>query len=377
MILSPFGRMSFSILLVAIVCGALPVSSSGGSGSSGNILYEWTTLEYDWEYIGGVREDWLVSGLYIPENCAVAGVKAWGESVFVTVPRWKPGVPATLNVVYVNAKGIPLLRPFPDLACQNLTTNSNAIMYVQSMEVDPLGNMWIIDAGMLNLFVEAEYVYKNPRLLQYDLNGGKFVNEWDLSSVTVVNTSFLNDIVIDVVNQVAYISDTGGTQGGLIMVDLTRSDAMRRYSGPSTNPEPSQDGTYDICSETFSLGATPSDGIALDPSGDRVYYCPLIGYSLYSLDATVFRNLSRPIGDVEASIVLHGQKVGMSDGLAITAHGILYYGNLDQCEINWWNISEGFASCSSNLFSEFLTCFDSRCFDDSESICSRPGFIDL
>jgi len=304
-----------------------------------NVLYEWTTMEYDWEYMGESRQDWLAAGLYIPENCAISGLKEYNGVVYVSIPRWKPGVPATLNTVHVSENGIPLLRPFPDLASQSLS-NSNGIVYVQSMEIDPSGTMWIVDSGILNLFLAQYYEYKTPRLIQFDIETRKTLFVWDLSSISVPSTSFLNDIVIDVKNRIAYITDAGG-EGGLLMVDLKQENAMRRFESPSTHATPSSDGYYKFCEGRFALGPIPSDGIALHPSGNRLYYCPLIGTTLYSLDATIFRNLSRSINDIEASVINHGDKVGMSDGLAMTASGILYFANVNECSLLWWNTSEG------------------------------------
>jgi hypothetical protein len=302
-------------------------------------LFEWTTVEYDWDYMQESRQQWLDSGLYIPENCAIAGVKVWGDQVFVTVPRWQLGVPATLNVVYVNKDGVPLLRPYPDLASQNLS-NPNAILYVQSMEIDPFGTMWIIDSGILNIFNPNAYQYRQPRLLSLDTASKKFLNEWDLSSVTIPNVSFLNDIVIDVKNLFAYMTDAGG-DGGLVAVNLQEQNSMRRFKDNSTKAVPSADGTYRICTQVFPLGSTPSDGIALSPSGTRLYYAPLVGLALFSLDATIFRDFSRSTQDIAASIINHVNKLCMTDRMTMSASGTLYFGNLNYCAIHSWDSSLG------------------------------------
>ena len=41
------------------------------------------------------------NGTFAPHNCIITGVKLWSGRVFVSVPRWRPGVPGTLNEVVV------------------------------------------------------------------------------------------------------------------------------------------------------------------------------------------------------------------------------------------------------------------------------------
>lgn len=50
--------------------------------------------QYDWS--ASDRAAAIASGAFVPENCAVTGVKVFGGEVYVTVPRWRTGVPATL-----------------------------------------------------------------------------------------------------------------------------------------------------------------------------------------------------------------------------------------------------------------------------------------
>ena len=63
-----------------------------------------------------------------------------------------------------------------------------------------------------------------------DIMTEKIVKAFDLSDVSVKNVTFLNDIVVDYKKGIAYITDTGGDNGGLIMVN-TQTGYMARYEG--------------------------------------------------------------------------------------------------------------------------------------------------
>ena len=78
------------------------------------MLHSFTVVDYDWHAIGITKGEALrrgqdaataanqFHGAFIPKNNAITGLKWYGGDVFVTVPRWLPGVPSTLNKVIVN-----------------------------------------------------------------------------------------------------------------------------------------------------------------------------------------------------------------------------------------------------------------------------------
>ncbi len=102
------------------------------------------------------------------------------------------------------------------------------------------------------------------------------------------NSSFLNDLAVDEVNGVAYISDTGAV-GGIVVYDYA-SNSARRWAGDASQQH---DPTYSftINNVSYSLG-TNEDGIALTPDLQTLVYCPLNGNQLFSIPTVFLRNFS-------------------------------------------------------------------------------------
>ena len=95
------------------------------------------------------EEDYLKRKEYIVKNNEIAGIKVWKCKMFLTVPRWKPGVPSTLNYINLPGNAVvsdPTLIPYPSWA-QNKHKNCSSFQWVQSMEIDTNGVMWVLDKG--------------------------------------------------------------------------------------------------------------------------------------------------------------------------------------------------------------------------------------
>ena len=96
-----------------------------------SILYKWVQMDYDWIGMQEDKNEWISEGLFVAENCVLAGIKQWEDTIYVTIPRWAPGVPATLNTV-TTRNGVPLLLPFPPVQEQMINT-TNGLKNVQGM----------------------------------------------------------------------------------------------------------------------------------------------------------------------------------------------------------------------------------------------------
>ena len=102
---------------------------------SGRVLAEFVLCNYTWDAAHS-EAAYAADGRYVVANNAITGIKFFRGVTYLTVPRWRPGVPSTLNTLEPRPGGLPpLLRPFPSWEA-NALGDCSAIQYVQSMEVD-------------------------------------------------------------------------------------------------------------------------------------------------------------------------------------------------------------------------------------------------
>ena len=333
---------------------ALLLSTIAAAASTTNnltIVAEWTSMQFAWPS-AEARARAISSGEYVPEHNVMTGLKVCGphvsprcvkEMVFPTIPRWRTGVPSTLNMLVHDDKGAPLLSPWPSWAA-NDPHDCSKIQYVQSMEIDPGGVMWVIDVGR-KYFAEFDNPAAAdntcpPKILFIDVATGTILENETYVFPTEVcphDGCFLNDIALDLVNQVGFISDTANNASDLggVIVYSRREKRSRRFEDPRMYAEHPPPGTTEIHGRDYSsmIGAFPTDGIGLHPSRERVFWSTLGNRQLYSLSAAELRDFSASKGDIAATIVSHGAKADGSDGMTFSDTGRLYYGGVSTDEL--------------------------------------------
>ncbi|XP_052081240.1 protein yellow-like [Mytilus californianus] len=277
-------------------------------GIDADVVYKWTKLDFKWLHTGD-KQNAIRNGSFIVENNIITGIKVYSGRIFVTVPRWRPGVPSTLNEVMNSSHDRAILNPFPSWDMQKIG-DCDAFQYVQSMEIDPnTGQMWIIDTGS----ARGGTTQCNAKIVIYDLKSNYFIRKHLFpDSVVSKGTNFLNDIVIDYVHgkpKFAYISDTGKVPK--IVVYDYENDESYFFNHKSMYPE---NGHMTIIS---------NDGIAMSPDFQYVYYCALADLNLYRIPTKVLRER----GNFSQSYQYVGRKSSPSDGMTFSQIG-LYVGAL-------------------------------------------------
>jgi len=262
----------------------------------------------------------------------LAGVKMAedGVTTFVSVPRWRANVPATLNKLVTYQYGdeqVTLLEPYPSWE-MNEIGNPDALQSVLGFEVDPLNRIWILDQGKVD---QNPAVPGSIKLLIYDIITDELIQKYVFpEDQAPLDNSFLNDVVVDLYNNFAYISDTGlgsdPVHGGLLVYDFNTNSSRRVLNQVNgTSPDPSV--WFSVNDQkVFADGPMEAgaDGIALTPSTETLYFCPLASRILYSIPTALLRNFSIPEEELELAVTVVMNKETTSDGLACSDEGDQY-----------------------------------------------------
>ncbi|OWF45421.1 protein yellow-like [Mizuhopecten yessoensis] len=299
------------------------------------IMHSFTVIDYIWSS-DTARELALQTEDYIPHNNIISGMKTYNNKVYVTVPRWRRGVPSTLNKVVVR-NGTSVLQPFPSWEMQKIG-DCRALQFVQSMEIDPnTGWMWIIDTGRINFFAADGTATHNlcpAKIVIYDINKMEEVTRHEFPNhVADRKVTFLNDIVVMYRGsrpRYAFISDALAFR--MVVYDRFRNRS-HSFSHPSMLPEPGN-GNITILGETLPVSAG-INGIALSSDMKFIYFGPVSGYSVYQVPSRVARN---PRGNFPKFVRKVGEKPSQAAGMVYSRSNHLYFPALGLNSIYRWDI---------------------------------------
>jgi hypothetical protein len=262
----------------------------------------------------------------------LAGIKVdLHQNIYVTVPRWKSGVPATLNKLKLDTTTNQyLLSPYPSWDVQSIGV-AGQLQNCQSMVIDSNGLMFVIEVGRRNFYDlnPSNAVSGPPGVWIINTETSEVISQYYFpAAVASPNTSFVNDIVLDEKKQIAYLTDAGGTSGGLIIYNYGEG-ISRRYSGVSTSADPSYTMVINGVNYGTNQFTTPSDGIAITSDHKAIFYCAVQNTKLYRLATRVLNDFSQTDEMITGAVEeIKGAKEP-SDGI-IYWDGVLYFGSLPE-----------------------------------------------
>ncbi|XP_011700211.1 PREDICTED: protein yellow-like [Wasmannia auropunctata] len=300
------------------------------------VIFEWKTIDFQWPSDED-RQYAVMRGEYIPANNFITTVKFWKDKMYLTLPRWKDGVPVTLGVTSAKPNGntAPKLEPFPNWDMQKLS-DCTAFQLVHSIEIDPKGRMWILDTGRPTSLRESK-ADCSPRLVILDLeDNNKILRTYQFPEhVTRRKDAYLNDIVLDHEDGgMAYITDTSTTDPGIIVYSLRDNNSWKvRHESMKAKSE----AVGFMVAKTHVIHPVHVDGIALSPASSRdrqVYYSPLSSFHLYSIPTSALKNNATNIDQYVKEL---GRKNSQTDGMTMSSTGVLYFGLLADDAIAMWD----------------------------------------
>ncbi len=262
------------------------------------------------------------------------GVQVTGVTVtrtgrmFANFPRWRENVP--YSVVEIMPDGTHKL--YPDEAWNTWTgePQKNRFTCVQSVYAFK-DSLFVLDPSS----PELKGVIGKAMLYEFDLATNQLKRSWSFSDAVAPEKSYLNDIRIDEKSGQAFITDSG--LGGIVVLDLKRGTSKRVLDKhPSTKAE---NVILTVEKKKFLLpdGKRPqihSDGIALSPGGEKLYYHALTGYHLYRVSTDAIVKQKRNETDLVKSV----ENLGVTpaaDGMIFDKKGNLYMADLERNAISY------------------------------------------
>jgi sugar lactone lactonase YvrE len=258
--------------------------------------------------------------------------------IFVNFPKWGDDVSFTVAEIH---KGEMVAYPDESINQTNPADQAAALVSVQSVVVDPVDRLWILDTGS-PLFQPTKY--GGPKLVCVDLKTDQVSKKILFPQDVALPTTYLNDIRFDLrrgSEGMAFITDSAQKgPNGIIVVDLASEQSWRRlHDHHSVKPEELQTFLPIVEGRPFlerqpdgsvkhgaSMG---SDGIAINADGTRLYYCPLGSRKLYSVDTNALSDQSLKEQEVGATVTDEGDRGGASDGLESDSAGNIYSTNYE------------------------------------------------
>jgi sugar lactone lactonase YvrE len=245
--------------------------------------------------------------------------------MFVNYPRWQG--PHDSDVVEVQSNGIA--KPYPDKDWNTWDKNqsgSNKWVCVQAVYVDDKDQLWVVDPAA----PEMETVQGNgAKLVRIDLKSNQVVRIYNLTELAGKN-SYLNDVRVDTVSNIAYLTES--KEGGIVVLNTDTGNArMVLRKEPSVQSDPNHQ--FMVDGAELQRNGKPmkinSDGIALSPDRQWLYFKPLSDTKLYRIRTADLQNALTTGADVGKNVEDLGPNFTCSDGMTFDNQGNLYLSDME------------------------------------------------
>ncbi|XP_059481886.1 protein yellow-like [Neocloeon triangulifer] len=338
-------RFLWALCVMALAPGALAELQE---------VFAWKQVDFNFSN-NSVREEALKSGTYDPKQALPLGIAYYEGRVFISLPKWKAGTPATLTTVPFDAakntaSSSPLLNPYPNWSWhQRPEGDCDGLTSVFRMEVDQCGRLWVLDSGLEKVALGGKQVCP-PQLLIFDLKSDTLLRRYRFPKTSLKDNSFLTGLTLDVSGDqcnseqddaFAYIADVWAF--GMIAYSF-KDDRSYRVEHPYFLPDPLacefNAGGIDFkwIDGLFGMALTPLD--KNNPLNRTLYFHPMSSFHEFSVPTHILRNETAAGEPGDAFKVLaerRGRKLSQASASAMSKEGILLYNLVSRNAIGCWN----------------------------------------
>lgn len=193
-------NMSRSLPLIVIVLVLIIVNVDALTNLKEK--FKWKQIEFEWPS-EETQKTWLASKKYIPENNLPLGLERWNNKLFLTIPRWKPGVASALNYVNLDdTNQSPKFRPYPSWEDNDFDLPSNGtglkkdsnIVSPFRVRADECDRLWVQDSGAADIFGDYDAVAPASVVI-FDLKTDKLIRRFTIPEQMLKENSFIANVV--------------------------------------------------------------------------------------------------------------------------------------------------------------------------------------
>ncbi|XP_053657921.1 protein yellow [Anopheles marshallii] len=280
------GRML--LIVVCLVAGSVSATQKLQE------RYSWQQLDFVFPN-QRLKQQALARGDYVPTNGLPVGIERWENKLFVSVPRWKDGIPSTLNYIDMNQtpSGSPALIPYPDWSSNVAGDCANGLSTVYRIKADKCGRLWALDTGTVGIGNTTQQLC--PYALNvWDLKTNRRLRRYELRADDTNANTFIANIAIDMGRSCddtyAYMSDELGY--GLIVYSFEQNKSWR-FAHSFFFPDPLR-GDFNVAGLNFQWGEEGIFGMSLTPlqaDGYRtMYFSPLASHREFTVSTRILRD---------------------------------------------------------------------------------------
>src|SRR5688572_11873771 len=219
------------------------------------------------------------------------------------------------------------VRPYPNAYMNSWNTGESGEdkwVCVQAVYIDDNDVMWVVDPAAPRMMEVYQNSYKLVKI-NLQTNSVEKVYQFDGAAS---NKSYINDVRVDTERNFAYL--TNSSEGGILVVNLTTGAVKQVLQDHySVKSDPSFRFIVDgrELTKNGQVVKINSDGIALTPDRQWLYYKPLTDDKLYRIRTEYLRSDSLSAQELASKVEDLGH-FNTTDGMIFDKKGNLYMGDI-------------------------------------------------